>query len=81
MEVTEQGFEISKTGLFALLIFFLLIMCSLNMAINHKLTFVALKLLRFALYRNGNNLNTVLIKTLSVSKKVKDKNCHGKVPI
>lgn len=51
MEVAE-GFKISNTGLFALLMLFLSIMCFLNMVINHELMFVALKLLRFPLYRN-----------------------------
>lgn len=49
-EVAEQGFQISNTGLLALLIFFLLIVCFLNTVTNHKSLF-PLKLLVFALYR------------------------------
>lgn len=51
MEVAES-LKISKAGLFALLMLFLSIMCFFNMVINHKLMFIALKLLRFPLYRN-----------------------------
>jgi len=58
-------------GLFALLMFVLLFMCFLSMVINHKLTLVALKLLRFVLYRNWNNLSTTLIKILVCQRKLK----------
>lgn len=37
--MVEKGFKISNRVLFALLMFFFLIMYFLNMVINHKLTF------------------------------------------
>lgn len=46
-------------------------MCFLIMVINHKLTLVALKLLRFTLYGKGNNLSTTLIKILVCQRKLK----------
>lgn len=46
--MVEKGFKISNTVLFALLMFFFLIMYFLNMVINHKLTFFCIGIIEIS---------------------------------